>query len=305
MPGVRTHRYNAGAVNVNRSFLFVPADSERKLEKAKATVADALILDLEDAVADASKAAARERLQALSLPSSVPELWVRINPLDSDHCRLDLDALAANPPAGVFLPKANGADDLRALDTMLTAMEQAAGVSVGSTRVIPLVTERASALFRIHEYAGASRRLAALTWGAEDLAAALGAETNRDESGDWLAPYQLARSLCLVGAAAAGLPAIETVFTDVRDVDAAGRFARAARRDGFSGMLAIHPAQLEPIHAAFTPDAAALERAAKIVALFADNPGAGVLELDGKMIDRPHLVQAERLLRIAEKSGSG
>ena len=289
---------------MNRSYLFVPADSERKFVKALVSGADALILDLEDAVADAAKESARQALPERLGTAAEPELWVRVNPVNSQHNRRDIDALQQQPPAGVVLPKCRGADDLRTLEARLATMERRAGVSVGSTRVLPLVTECAEALFRVSEYAQVRERLAGLTWGAEDLAADVGAEANKDADGNWLPTFELARSLCLLGAAAAGIPAIDTVYVDVRNAEGMEAFANRARRDGFAGMLAIHPAQLAAIHKAFTPSADALARARRIIALFVDNPGVGVLELDGRMLDRPHYVQAQRLLAVARRTGS-
>ncbi len=290
---------------MNRSYLFVPGDSDRKFAKALDSGADALIIDLEDAVAETAKEAAREAIAERLATKAEPEFWVRVNPVDSVHNLRDIDALAAQPPAGVVLPKCRGADDLRTLDARLATMERRAGVSAGSTRVLPLVTERADALFRIPEYVQVTGRLIGLTWGAEDLAAELGVEKNKDTDGNWLPPFQLARSLCLIGAAAAGVPAIDTVYVDVRNADGMQTFADCARRDGFAGMLAIHPAQIAPIHAAFTPDADALARAQQIVELFDANPGVGVLQLDGRMLDRPHYVQAQRLLAVARRIRSG
>lgn len=287
---------------MNRSYLFVPGDSERKFTKALTSDADALIIDLEDSVSAAQKAAARDNLAGFLAADARQELWVRINPLDSGDSEADLAAMSCLP-AGVVLPKAGGADDIRELDASLTELEVSAGVAVGGTAILPLVTERPTALFRIEEYAHVSGRLAALTWGAEDLAAAIGASRNRGDDGQWLGPYQLARSLCLIGAAAAGLPAIETVFTEIRDVDGAGRCAVEARQDGFSGMLAIHPAQIGPINAAFTPTDAEIAAANEIVSRFDADPDAGVIQVDGRMIDRPHYLQARRLLGMAERAG--
>ncbi len=287
---------------MNRSYLFVPGDSERKFAKALTTGADAVIIDLEDSVAAAQKPAARANLAGFLAADEGPELWVRINPLDSGDSEEDLAALSALP-AGVVLPKAGGGDDIRELDARLTTLEVSAGQAVGGTRVLPLITERPSALFRVEEYAHVAERLEALTWGAEDLAAALGASRNRGEDGAWLPTYQLARSLCLIGAAAADLPAIETVFTDVRDASGAGRCAAEARRDGFSGMLAIHPGQIAPINEAFTPTDAEIAEATEIVSRFDADPGAGVMQIEGRMIDRPHYLQARRLLGIAERAG--
>ena len=287
---------------MNRSYLFVPGDSERKFAKALTTGADAVIVDLEDSVSAAQKSAARANLAGFLAATEGPELWVRINPLDSGDSEEDLAALSTLP-AGIVLPKASGGDDIRELDSRLTALEVSAGQAVGGTRILPLITERPSALFHVEEYAHVAERLEALTWGAEDLAAALGASRNRGADGIWLPPYQLARSLCLIGAAAADLPAIETVFTDIRDAAGAGRCADEARRDGFSGMLAIHPDQIAPINEAFTPTDEEIAEATEIVSRFDADPGAGVMQIEGRMIDRPHYLQARRLLGIAERAG--
>jgi len=287
---------------MNRSFLFVPGDSEKKFAKALDSGADALIIDLEDAVSPANKAAARGNLTGFLGAEAKPELWVRINALDTGESAADLDALSGCAPAGVVLPKASGAGDVRRLADRLSRIGNHDGRP--PIPILPLVTERPAALFRVEEYATVSEQLYGLTWGAEDLAAALGASANRDALGTWYAAFQLARSLCLIGAAAAGVPAIETVYTELRNYDGLVAFARAARRDGFSGMLAIHPAQLEAIHEAFTPGSAEIERARRIVALFDDDPEAGVVELDGSMVDRPHYEQARRLLDVARRLAS-
>ncbi|MEM9208264.1 MAG: CoA ester lyase [Pseudomonadota bacterium] len=287
---------------MNRSFLFVPGDSERKFEKALSTNADAVIIDLEDSVAAARKPDARRYLAGFLTSDAAPQLWVRINPMDSDDCDEDLAALSPLPD-GIVLPKCRGGTDIRELDGRLTSLESDTGRDIGSTRVLPLITERPSALFAVEDYAQVTDRLDALTWGAEDLAAALGANRNRGADGRWLPPYELARSLCLIGAAAADLPAVETVFTDIRDTAGAGRCATEARRDGFSGMLAIHPDQIDPINAAFTPTDTEISAATEIVARFDASPSAGVLQIEGRMIDRPHYLQARRLLGLAERAG--
>lgn len=286
---------------MNRSYLFVPGDSERKLAKARDSGADALIVDLEDSVAPNGRPAARRQAGEFLADRAVQELWLRINPLDSEDALLDLRAAFPGAPRGIVLPKANGASDIARLDDLLNGFEAEHGLPMGQTKIMPLVTERPEALFRLHEYAGSSERLAAMSWGGEDLSAAVGATRNRDEHGNWLAPYELARSLCLFGAAAAGVDAVDTVFTNFRDVSGLASYAAAARRDGFSGMLAIHPAQVAAINAAFTPGKDEIQRAQRIVALFADSPDAGALGLDGEMLDRPHLLQAERLLRLVSK----
>lgn len=282
-----------------RSFLFVPGDSERKMEKALASGADALIVDLEDAVRADARAHARELTR--EFVTGKDGVWVRINPIDKEDALLDLQAVMPSAPDGIVLPKPRSADDAMRLATWLDDLESRHGIDSGYTRILPLVTERPRALFALDSYVGATPRLSGLTWGAEDLGAALGAKRNRDEDGNWLPPYELARSLCLIAAAAAEVPAVDTVFTDFQDPEGLARAAANAARDGFSGMLAIHPAQIPTINDAFAPSAAELERAMRIVELFAGNPGAGVLSLDGEMIDRPHLVQARRIVALASK----
>lgn len=284
---------------MSRSYLFVPADSERKLQKAADCGADALILDLEDAVAaearPAARALARDYLRGRD------NVWVRINPIDTDDADADLEAVMASSPTGIVLPKPRSAADARTLADKLDALEQQYDLTQGQTRILPVCTERPEALLSLDGYRGATPRLAGLCWGAEDLSAALGASRNRDMDGNWLPPYELARSLCLIAAAAAEVAAIDTVYTDYRDADGLAQYARNARRDGFSGMLAIHPGQVDVINTAFIPSARELERAERIVALFDANPGAGTLGMDGGMIDRPHLIQAQRLLQLAAK----
>lgn len=284
---------------MNRSYLFVPADSERKMKRAAQVGADALILDLEDSVAPAARPEARAL--ARRFLEGHDGVWVRINPIDTDDAVADLEAVVPAAPAGILLPKARSAADADALAERLAGLESANGLEAGSTRIIVLCTERPEALFTLGTYRDATPRLAGLSWGAEDLGAAVGASARRDEEGNWLPPYATARSLCLFAAAAAEVAAIDTVYTDFRDLDGLARFAANARRDGFSGMLAIHPDQVEVINRAFVPTAAEVERAERIVALFAANPGTGTLGLDGEMIDRPHLVQAERILQLARR----
>lgn len=292
---------DAQEARVTRSYLFVPADSERKFASALRTSADAIILDLEDSVAPGQKAAARDNLPEFLAAQTNAELWVRVNPVDSPECVLDVSALGSAPPHGVMLPKARGANDIRSLDSLLKDMEGKAKVAAGTTRVLPLVTETPAALFAVQEYVAVKERLVGLTWGAEDLAAAIGAQANKDAEGRWLDVFSMARSLCLIAAAAADLPAIETVFTSVRDVDGVSEFANAARRDGFSGMLVLHPAQIEPVNNAFTPTSEEIERARQIVELFDASADAGVAVIDGQMVDRPHYLQARRLLGVADR----
>lgn len=283
-----------------RSFLFVPADSERKLRKAADAGADALILDLEDSVAAEARPDARQLAREYLKGKS--NCWVRINPMDSDDAPADLEAVLQSAPTGIILPKPRSADAVKRLSLDLSRLELENGLAEGSTKLIALCTEHPEALFTLHSYVGASPRLTGLSWGAEDLSAALGASANRDEHGNWLPPYELARSLCLVAAAAAEVAAIDTVFTDFKDLKGLQYYAEKARRDGFCGMLAIHPGQIDTINSAFLPTNEELEAAQKIVAQFAANPGAGTIGIDGKMIDRPHLVQAQRLLDVARQA---
>ena len=282
-----------------RSFLFVPGDSERKLEKAGGVGADAIIVDLEDSVTAENRPRAREL--ARDFITGRDDVWLRINPVDSGDAVADLQAVMPAAPGGIVLPKARNADDATRLATRLDELESRYGIPTGQTRILPLCTERPRALFSLDSYVGATPRLAGLTWGAEDLSAALGARARRDQDGDWLPPYELARSLCLFAAAAAEVPAFDTVYTDFRDLEGLASYAARAVRDGFSGMLAIHPAQVATINDAFSPRADEIRRAERIVALFRENPGAGALALDGEMIDKPHLVQARRIIALAEK----
>lgn len=296
MPTFRTHDEKA---RMSRSFLFVPADSERKLEKAGGVGADALILDLEDAVAASARPAAR-KLAAAYLQDK-DNVWVRINPIETDDSNADLEAVMASAPVGIVLPKPRSAADAVLLAERISRLEERHDIEHGSTRIMALCTEHPEALFTLSSYIGATPRLYGLSWGAEDLAAAVGGAANRDDDGNWLPQFELARSMCLFAAAAAEVAAVDTVYTDFRDQEGLLRYATHARRDGFSGMLAIHPAQVEIINSAFEPTAEELERAARIIRLFDENPGAGTVGLDGKMIDRPHLVQAQRLLQIKGK----
>ena len=287
-----------------RSFLFVPADSERKLAKAKSSRADALILDLEDAVAadkrPAARALAREYLQ--SEKGNSASLWVRVNPYGTADCNDDLEAIVAAAPAGIVVPKPETPDVLRELDRDLSALEAKHGLSARGIAVMPVASETPVAALTLGDYRNPPPRLAAITWGAEDLSAALGAVGNRDADGEFLLTYKIVRSLCLIAAKAAGVDAIETLHADFRDRAGLERVARAAQREGFSGMLAIHPDQVETINAAFTPSSADVEHAKKVVAAFAS--GAGVAALDGKMLDQPHLKQARHVLAVDEQISS-
>lgn len=284
---------------VTRSYLFVPGDSERKLQKAADCAADAVIIDLEDSVEAAARPRARQLAADYLGGRDAAEVWVRINPLGSPDAYPDLQAIMQAAPHGIVVPKASGAADIVELASMLDGFERQYGHEPGQTMLLPIATERPVALFHLHEYADCKPRLAALTWGAEDLSAALGATAVRDDAGHWLPTYALARSLCLLAAAAASVPAVDTVFTDFRNAEGLAAAAATARRDGFSGMLAIHPAQVAVINEAFAPSAAEIERARRIVDLFAANPGAGTLGMDGEMLDRPHWLRARKVLEIA------
>lgn len=284
-----------------RSLLFVPGDSERKLAKAAGVGADALVLDLEDAV-DASRlpmarGMVREYLEAPR--QGATDIWVRINPLDSGLALADLAAVVRGGPAGIMLPKGCGARDVVVLAQYLDALEARDDVAPGSIGILPVATETPQAMFALGEFRGSSTRLRALTWGAEDLAAAVGASTNRQENGDYDFTYHMARSLCLLGAHAAGVAAIDTIWGNFRDAQGLERDAARARRAGFTGKIAIHPDQVASINAAFTPDQAELDRARRIVAAFEEAKDVGTLQLDGEMLDRPHLKQAQRILAMA------
>ncbi|HEX7759174.1 MAG TPA: CoA ester lyase [Caulobacteraceae bacterium] len=285
---------------IARSWLFAPGDSQRKMEKAVDGPADAVIFDLEDAVAPDGKPAARRMVRAfLDRPRPARErLWVRINPIDGDYALDDLAAVMPGRPGGVMAPKVRGRADVEQLDHYLSAFEAANGIEHGSTRVIALVTEVAEAMFTTGGYRGAPR-VVALTWGAEDLADSIGASSNRDPGGGYSFTYELARSLCLLGAAAAGVAAVETIHGDFRDLEGLRQRAQKVRRDGYRGMLAIHPDQVEVINAAFTPSAEEIAAAEEIVAAFAAHPGAGAIGHKGAMLDRPHLARARLLLSQA------
>ena len=276
-----------------RSLLFVPGDRPDRMAKARDTAADALILDLEDSVAEAAKPQARQAVAAFLTEPRRQTLFVRINPLDGPFAQADLAGVAAARPDGIMLPKAAGGADVARLAALLDRH------GAPDALILPIATETPAAIFLLGTYAGAGRHLAGLTWGAEDLPAAIGAATAREPDGRLTAPYELARSLTLFAAHAARVPAIETVYPDFRDAAGLSAYAARGARDGFTGMMAIHPSQVAPINAAFTPNAAALDHARRIVAAFEANPGAGTLALDGRMIDAPHLKQAKALLARA------
>lgn len=286
-----------------RSWLFIPGDSDRKLGKADEAGADALILDLEDSVAPAGKQAAREKVRAF-LDARKPgqrrsELWVRINPLD-DAALLDLAAVAGGAPDGIMLPKIDGPADVLRLSHGLDTLEAREGVPLGSIRILPVATETAAAPFGLGSFKGAQlARLAGLTWGAEDLSAALGASTNQDGTGAWALTYRMVRSLMLLAAKAAGVQAIETLYVDFRDEAGLRASSEAAAREGFDGRIAIHPAQVAAINSAFSPSEADLAHARRVLDAFAEQGNAGTVGLDGKMLDIPHLRQAQGVLARA------
>jgi citrate lyase subunit beta/citryl-CoA lyase len=283
-----------------RSLLFVPADSDKKLAKSLASEVDILLLDLEDSVAlprkETGRAMARDFLK--SRPAG-RRAYVRINPLATPLAQPDLEAVMAGRPDGIMLPKAAGGDEIRALDRALTQLEQKHGLTEGSTAILPIATETARAMFTLGTYGGSSKRLAGLMWGAEDLAADIGALANRRADTTYEAPFALARSMCLFAAAAAGVPAVDTVYPDFRDRAGFERECVDGVRLGFSAKAAIHPDQVEIINRVFTPSAEAVAHARRIVDAFAATPDAGVVSLDGQMVDRPHLIAAQRVLARA------
>lgn len=287
-----------------RSWLFIPGDSEKKLGKADSTGADALILDLEDSVAAENKAGARDLvagfLRDRTEATRTSQLWVRINPLDSGLALGDLVAVVGCAPDGIMLPKCGGPADILQVSHYLDALEAQAGIAAGSIRIVPVASETAAAPFTLGDYAGAKLdRLLGLTWGAEDLSTALGASTNLDPAGGWALTYRLVRSLTLMGAKAAGVQAVDTLYVDFRDEAGLRETSRAARAEGFTGRLAIHPAQVAAINESFLPSAEEIAHAQRVVAAFAAAPGAGTVAIDGRMTDLPHLKQAEAILALA------
>jgi citrate lyase subunit beta / citryl-CoA lyase len=290
-----------------RSLLFVPADAPAKLEKGLGCGADAIIVDLEDSVAPERKAAAREQatafLKAATQRPARPILLVRVNGLATGLTDADLDAVVAARPDAIMLPKAEGGASIMHADAKLATREALAGLPDGHVKIVAIATETAQSLFVAGTYRAASPRLSALTWGAEDLSADLGAEANRDAEGHFLDPYRLARTLCLAAAASAEVLALDTVYVDFRNEAGLRRECEEARRDGFQGKIAIHPAQVATINDVFTPKPEAVARAQAIVAAFAAAPGAGVVGIGGVMYDRPHLTKALRLIARAKAAG--
>lgn len=282
-----------------RSMLFVPGDSERKLARSADCPADAIILDLEDSVAPSKKAEARVVTRAaLDHRVGKRQYWVRINAFDSGGTLKDLAAIVGGRPDVLLVPKADGARDIEKLDHHLSALEVREGVPEGSIKVVVVATETGASIFGLSSYTPSCPRLIGLTWGAEDLSAAVGAASNSDGKGGLTPLYVLARSLCLAASAAAGVEPVDTAFMGIRDLDALRENCNAARRDGFRSKLAIHPDQVPVINAAFTPSAAEVEEAGRIVAAFAAQPDVGAFQLDGRMIDIPHLKQAQRVLAL-------
>jgi citrate lyase subunit beta/citryl-CoA lyase len=288
-----------------RSLLFVPADGGSKLDKAMASGADAVIIDLEDSIAperkDAARKACLDYLKSASAKTERPRLLVRINGLETGHTDADIAAVVPGRPDAILFPKAEGGQSLVHVDAKLTAQEAVAGLPEGSIKVLAQTVESALGLFLAGTFRDTSPRLIGMTWGPEDLSSEIGAEANREADGSLTEPYRFARSVCLFGAAAARVPAIETIHVDFRNLDALRHDTELARRDGFTGRLAIHPAQVPVINEVFTPSAAQIEKAKAIVAAFAAKPGAGTVGIEGKMYDRPHLVRAQRLLESVKK----
>lgn len=290
-----------------RSLLFVPADQPRKIEKALGCEADALILDLEDGVAPERRAKARvtaaEALERARATRARPRMIVRVNPVSGDSWRADLAAVMGADPSAIMLPKAaSGADVARLADEM-GVRERDLGLAEGVTRIIAIASEMPAALLAMASFTGCSPRLDGLAWGREDLSAALGAASTADATGRMTSPFRLARDLTLFAAAAAGVRAIDEIEADIGDVARLAANAREAARDGFAGKMAIHPDQVPIINAAFTPAPAEVEEARAIVALFAQSPGAGALRFGNRMVDRPHLLRAERILGRAGLAG--
>ncbi|MFC3051915.1 HpcH/HpaI aldolase/citrate lyase family protein [Kordiimonas pumila] len=279
-----------------RSFLFVPGDSPYKFEKAKQGTADALILDLEDSVADTHKNTARtETLKMLQQPSRLQKLYVRINGFDSPYAAYDLASIMPGRPDGIVLPKCAGPEDINRLGYMLDALEAAHTIEADTTRIVAIVTETAQSLFTLGTYTPAHKRLWGIMWGAEDLACSLGAQTNT-EKGILLEPYRLARTLCLIAASAAGVVAIDAVSTDIHNLDAISEEVRQARRDGFGAKAVIHPKHVDIVNTGFQPSTAEIEWAERIIEAFDNHSNEGVLTLDGKMLDKPHLIGARQIL---------
>ena len=284
-----------------RSLLFVPGDSDKKFARACLSAADVLILDLEDAVAPGMKDAARKLVAGwLARAGEVaPKLFVRVNPLDTGLTEADLEAVVRPGLAGVLIPKANGAHDVATVAALIDPLEIAAGIGPGSVKIMVVATETPAAMFNLGSYAPPHARLTGLTWGAEDLAAAIGATANKEADGNWTEPYRIARSLCLFAAASAEVAPIDTLYSDFRDTAGLEAECRKARRDGFIGRIAIHPDQVETINRCFSPSDEDVAHARRIVVAFAAQPELGTIGIDGKMFDIPHLKAARKTLAAA------
>ncbi len=281
-----------------RSLLFVPADRPERFAKAAASRADAIILDIEDSVALSQKTIAREAVAAFLSGARPCPSFVRVNPLSSGMAGDDLAAILPYRPDAIVFPKAEGANSIATLDNMMRDI-LGAGAGAALPPILPIATETPAAMFELGSYRHVAGRLIGLTWGAEDLPAAMGAVTGRDVDGRFTPPVEMARSLCLFGAHAAAVAAIETVYPQFTDADGFAAYLSRARRDGFTGSLAIHPAQVAAINAAFSPNAEEIAHAREIVSAFAANPDAGTLQIGGRMVDAPHLKAAQALLARA------
>ncbi|MGY8843618.1 MAG: HpcH/HpaI aldolase/citrate lyase family protein [Gammaproteobacteria bacterium] len=284
-----------------RSLLFAPGDSEKKMLKASNVGADCVILDLEDSVVESRKPIAREMVTEFLKRGGNPEVsyFVRINPLDSGKFLQDLAAVVPAGPAGIVFPKSNGVQEALVIGNYIEVLEVEHGLPTDSVRLLPLVSETPTAIFTMGEYKDGPARMMGLTWGAEDLGAAVGASANLQSNKDWTSPYQMTRALCLFAAHAAKVQAIDTVMADFRDLDRLKVVCNEGRRDGFTGKICIHPAQVEVINEAYSPSSEELDHARAVIKAFAENPEAGTLQIEGKMIDKPHLVLAERVLAFA------
>ena len=284
-----------------RSLLFAPGDSEKKMLKASNVGADCVILDLEDSVVESRKPIAREMVTEFLKRGGNPEVsyFVRINPLDSGKFLQDLAAVVPAGPAGIVFPKSNGVQEALVIGNYIEVLEVEHGLPTDSVRLLPLVSETPTAIFTMGEYKDGPARMMGLTWGAEDLGAAVGASANLQSNKDWTSPYQMTRALCLFAAHAAKVQAIDTVMADFRDLDRLKVVCNEGRRDGFTGKICIHPAQVEVINEAYSPSSEELDHARAVIKAFAENPEAGTLQIEGKMIDKPHLVLAERVMAFA------
>ncbi|SNZ08456.1 HpcH/HpaI aldolase/citrate lyase family protein [Cohaesibacter gelatinilyticus] len=290
-----------------RSYLFVPGDSEKKLAKGLGSEADVLLIDLEDSVALSNKAEARKIAAAFVKTNrdqkDRPLLFVRVNALDTGLTDEDLTEIIPAAPDGIMVPKTLSGQCITRIDAKVTAQEALAGIPEGSIKLMAVATETASSIFTLGTYGGSSSRLSALTWGAEDLSADLGAETNKDDDGNLTSPYKLVRELCLFGSVAAGVQPVDSIYANFRDMDGLRAEATTARRDGYTGKMAIHPAQVSIINDVFTPSDLAISQAKRIIAAFGDAGDIGVIGLDGEMLDRPHLRRAETVLQRAKSAG--